>query len=87
MVARNLYKIVPAGQLSSRHFNAVEQGGETECRRSLDGTKVIVKLPRGVQGRDDVPPEWLGDWDAFKPYLTHKEVLAELQKPEWTPEL
>ena len=54
-------------------------GEESTQRFSLDGTKVVVKLPVG----DDSNHGVLQNATEY----THAEILVEMQKPEWQDEI
>jgi hypothetical protein len=55
---------------------AVVQRHDT-ARRSLDGSKVVLKWPSTAPTPDGLPADAV--------LYTHAEVLAVLAGPEWTP--
>jgi len=79
----NLYKILPVTEVIPDWFGVVLVGKYDNQRKSLDGTLMIVKLPENIKKKSDVPPEYLPLWNKYAPFLTHKQALVEMNKPEW----
>jgi len=82
---KNLYKILPIEKVNPAWFGIVIEKKLEDCRKSIDGTKIVLKIPIRIQNIDDVPNIWKKDFINNQPYMNHEEILAELQKPEWNP--
>lgn len=75
-----VYAIVNNSDLTQDKFNelksqGIEQTSLESCRRSLDGSKVLIKWP------GETPPGLVTT--LFQGNVT--EARAELAKPEWQP--
>lgn len=81
----NQYKIFNVEDVDPTWFEAVVQQSLTKARKSLDKTQVILTIPKGIQGVNDVPDKWKAAYSAHEPYLTNPQAVAEMAKPEWTP--
>lgn len=77
------YKILPIGDIDPAWFTVIMQKNIDQCRKSNDGTLVILKLPPQVQSVDDVPEEWVADYTANMPYMTHAEALNTMSSLAW----
>jgi len=82
----NLYKILPAGDVNKKWFGVIVNQRIEDCRTSLDGRKVLLKLPDTIKIDGDVPNGWKQLYLDNKPYLKIGE-LAELDTPEWAADL
>lgn len=73
------YVIFDVGELSKIDFNEVMQTSAETCRKSVDGTKTVVKWETilGV-------PVCIQNLTTKGPYLTHDEILEIMATPAWT---
>lgn len=76
---RNRYFIVNIPNPNMSQIYDLVVGTESTQRFSLDGTKVVVKLPLG----DETNYGILQNATEY----THSEILIEMAKPEWSQEL
>lgn len=72
----NLYCIIELPNPNMIKIYDVVVGDQTGQRTSLDGTKVMVKLPLGDLGETGILTNEIK--------ITHVQAKAELRKPEWT---
>ena len=74
-MADNRYFIVNLPNSNMSQIYDLVDGGNVGKRKSIDETKMVVKLPLG----DDQQHGVLQNATEF----THAEILIELAKPEW----
>lgn len=75
----NTYFIIENNQeLFTSIFDYIVENSIDTTRKSVDGTKIVVKLPVG-----DSTPAVMSE---HTPY-THSEILAVLSTPEWTTDI
>ena len=79
----NLYLILNLEDVKSSWFDVLV-GSEDSVRRSVDGSKVVLKIPEGVSDLSQVPEEYKADWAEHENnMLTHSEVKAIMSTEEW----
>ena len=84
MNKENLYKVLPLKNIQEEWFGNVVQSNLKNCRKSLDGSLVILKLPSNINSEEDITDEKLkADFIAFKPYLSHREALELMATSKW----
>ena len=71
----NKYYIVDLSDIHLEHILECTVGSIATARKSLDETKIVVKLP---YDNDNIP-----ECCSHLQYYTHEEILVEMQKPEW----
>lgn len=73
------YVIFNVSELPDIDFTQVLQTSAETCRKSVDGTKTLVKweTSSGV-------PVCVQNLTTKGPYLTHDEILEIMSTPEWT---
>lgn len=74
------YMIFDVTELPLIDFNQVLQTSAETCRKSVDGTKTLVKwyTNNGV-------PSCVESLTTKGLYMTHSEILQVMSTPEWTP--
>jgi len=84
MRKHNLYKIIPIEHVKQEWFNSVVQINLDDCRKSLDGSLVLLKLPYSIQSEEDILDFKLkAEFIANKPYLNIDEVTSIMNSKEW----
>ena len=76
MHIKNRYFIIDLPNPNMLQIYDIVVGDTTTQRTSLDGTKIMVKLPEG----DDTNYGILQNATEY----THEEIIIELAKPEWS---
>lgn len=71
----NRFFIVPIVNPKIEQIKALAVNGAKDARHSLDGSKVLIKLPSADEDTHN-------ELNPFNEY-THEEILIELDKPEW----
>lgn len=73
------YVIFNVSELNKINFNEVLETSSDTVRKSTDGTRTFVKWEDG----NNVPPS-VTSLTTKSGYLTHDEILAILNGPDWT---
>lgn len=73
------YVIFDVSELPLIDFNEVLQTSADTVRKSVDGTKTLVKWTTGI----DIP-ECVKNLTTKGPYMTYNEIAQVMNTPEWS---
>lgn len=73
------YVIFAIDELQKIDFNQVLQTSAQTCRKSVNGTKTLVKWYT-----DNGVPSCVENLNTKGPYLTHNQILDIMSTPDWT---
>ena len=84
---KNIYIVVPIIDIKTTWFSkAIVQQKESDLKKSLDGTKAIVKFPIHIQKKEDIPEKWKPIFQKYydnNQVLTYQETKTLMATPEW----